>query len=263
MKIKEFVKIMEEIAPLNYKESYDNVGLMVGDASGEVKRILVALDCTKDVIKEAEAIGAEIILSHHPLLFRKPSSITEDTLQGEKIRALIKKDIALYSSHTNWDSVEGGINEEFAKILGFKESTIIERSPLSPKAGIGRVIEFEDKISISDFIGVLKEKFELDYLRYSGSSDKKISRVALINGSGQDFFELAYRMGVDAVVTGDTTYHYVSDYTEMGMSIIDIGHFSSEWILLKSLASRLSERPDFCGVEIVLSKSCVNPYKFA
>lgn len=117
MKIDKLIKIMETIAPPNLKESYDNVGLMVGDREADVAKILVALDCTLEVIEEAKALGADLILSHHPLLFRKPSTITTDTLLGRKIIELIKNDIALYSSHTNWDSVSAGIMMSLLLIL--------------------------------------------------------------------------------------------------------------------------------------------------
>lgn len=118
MLLNDFIKIMEEIAPPSLKEDFDNVGLMVGDRKKEVSKVLVALDCTK--INKAEELNVDLILTHHPLIFKKPSSITTDTLLGSKIIELIKNDINLYSAHTNWDSVKNGINDTIVEVLGMK-----------------------------------------------------------------------------------------------------------------------------------------------
>ncbi len=126
--VKDIIKAMEKIAPPSLKESYDNVGLMVGDKEKEVHKVLLALDCTKKVIEEAKKNNIDLIITHHPLIFRKPSRIVKDDLQGFKIIELIKNDISLFSSHTNLDSVKGGINEEIVNILGFKSKKIIEES---------------------------------------------------------------------------------------------------------------------------------------
>lgn len=261
MKIADFIHIMEEIAPVELKESYDNVGLMVGDREREVTRILVALDCTMDVINEAEEIGAELILSHHPLIFHKPSSVTEDTLQGRKIRALVKNDIALYSSHTNWDTVKDGLNDTFAGILGFNESRIMETNSHDSSCGIGRIVTLKESRLLKDIIKEVKEKLDLQYLRYAGNPGKQIKKIALINGSGEDFFDTAFKMEADLVITGDTTYHFVSDYNEMGLSIMDIGHYNSEWPLVKRLAVLVSEKLKENGIEVVISRETKDPYK--
>ena len=126
LKVRDIDKIMEEYAPARFKESYDNVGLMVGDKECEVTSILVALDCTLEVIEEAKKKGCNVILTHHPLLFKKPTNITTDTLLGRKILELIKNDINVYSSHTNLDSVKGGINDIIMEFLGFENYYIIE-----------------------------------------------------------------------------------------------------------------------------------------
>lgn len=110
-KVKDVIGVMEEFAPKTLKEDFDNVGLMVGDKEKKVEKILLALDCTLNVIEEAKEKKVDLIITHHPLIFRKPNSITTDTLIGKKIIELIKNDISLYSSHTNLDSAEKGLNE--------------------------------------------------------------------------------------------------------------------------------------------------------
>lgn len=262
LKVKDIINIMEDIAPVKYKESYDNVGFMVGDREQEVTKLLIALDCTLDVINEGKDLGVEMILTHHPLIFKKPSSITTDTLQGMKIIELIRNNINLYSAHTNWDTIANGLNDTIVKLLGFKQWDIIDKNPMDGNSGIGRIVELEEIKTLKELIDLLKEKLQVANIKYSGQLHKEIKKIAIINGSGQDYFQRAVDMGADLVITGDTTYHFVSDYTEMGLSIIDIGHFNSEWPVVKYLGNQLKEQLEQKGVEVILSSKAKNPYKF-
>ena len=261
MKLNDIINIVEEIAPVNLKEDFDNVGLMVGDREKNITKILLALDCTEEVICEAKNLGAELILTHHPLLFRKPSKITTDTLLGRKIIELIKNDINLYSAHTNWDSVKGGLNDTLVKILGFEEGIIMERNKLSKEAGIGRVVNLKEEMKVIDVINLIKSSLGVENLRYSGDLDEYVKKIAIVNGSGQDFFCDAKNLGADLIITGDTTYHFVSDYREMGLNIIDVGHFNSEWPVLISVSEKVKEKLDG-DVELVISKVSKDPFKF-
>ncbi|SHI36924.1 dinuclear metal center protein, YbgI/SA1388 family [Clostridium cavendishii DSM 21758] len=264
MKLKQIITVMEQIAPVELKESFDNVGLMVGDKESDINKVLIALDCTLEVIDEAKNIGADLILTHHPLLFRKPSTITTDTLLGKKIIELIKNDINLYSAHTNWDSVENGLNDTIVRLLGFKSGELIEpsKSKNYENSGIGRIININEELSLELLINKIKSSLNIENLRYVGELHNKIKKIAIINGSGQDFFEKARDLGADCVITGDTTYHYVSDYKEMGMCIIDIGHFESEWQTLITVSEGLKNKLKLDDVDFVISKVSKDPYKF-
>lgn len=261
IKVRDIMKEMEKIAPPFLKESYDNVGLMVGDKEKEVKKVLLALDCTKNVIKEAESVNADLIITHHPLLFRKPSRIVRDDLQGWKIIELIKNDISLYSSHTNLDSVKGGINEEIVNLLGFKNSKIIEKSNIKgfEDSGIGRIITLDEEMSVLELINIVKEKLNIQNLRAAIGKDT-VKKIAVINGSGQDFFGLASSLGADCIITGDTTYHFVSDYKEEGITILDAGHFPTEWLVFLRVMTKLEER--FPEIEFIHSEESEDPYSF-
>lgn len=266
MKIYEFEKLMDEFAPVSLKEGFDNVGLMIGESNLEITNILVALDCTLDVIKEAREKNCNLILTHHPLLFRKPSSITDKTLQGKKILQLIQSNIAVYSSHTNLDAVQGGINDVVVDILGFKNSEILsenkEAKNTNIKSGIGRLITLEKEINLKDLLNLLKDKLVLKDLRYSGDLDRKIKKVSIINGSGQDFFEISKIKEADAIITGDTSYHFVSDFSEENIAIVDIGHFPSEFApfinVSKEIYIKLIQQ-NFNG-EMIVSQKSKNPY---
>lgn len=261
MKLNDIINIVEEIAPVKLKENFDNVGLMVGDREKNITKVLLALDCTEDVICEAKKLGAELILTHHPLLFRKPSSITTDTLLGRKIIELIKNDINLYSAHTNWDSVKGGLNDTLVKMLGFEEGIIIERNQADSEAGIGRFIELKEEMNVIDVINLIKSSLRIKNLRYSGDLDESIKKIAIVNGSGQDYFEDSKNLGADLIITGDTTYHFVSDYREMGLNILDIGHFNSEWPVLINVSEKIKEKLNG-NVEFFISKASKDPFEF-
>lgn len=261
MKLNDIINIIEDIAPVNLKEGFDNVGLMVGDREKNITKILLALDCTEEVIKEAKEIGAELILTHHPLLFRKPSTITTDTLLGRKIISLIKNDINLYSAHTNWDSVKGGLNDTLVEILGFNEGIIMDRNQVDSEAGIGRVVELTNEMTVLEIINLIKSSLGIKNLRYAGDLNEVIKKIAIVNGSGQDFFGDAKKLGADLIITGDTTYHFVSDYKEMGLNILDIGHFNSEWSVLIKVSEKVKERLD-SDVEFIVSKEAKDPFEF-
>src|SRR5665647_357470 len=154
LKVKDIEAIMEEYAPQVLKEDYDNVGLMVGDKEAIVTKILVALDCTMDVIREAKDKECNFILNHHPLLFVKPKTITMDTLVGKKIIELIRNDINVYASHTNLDSAQGGLNDIVTEILGFNKYKIIEPSKQCNydvcHSGLGRLVILDEPIRLVD-----------------------------------------------------------------------------------------------------------------
>ena len=264
MLLSRFIEVMEKVAPTNLKEDFDNVGLMVGDRNKEIKKVLLALDCTDKVIEEAKEIGAQLILTHHPLIFKKPSNITTDTLQGRKIIKLIQNDINLYSAHTNWDSVKEGINDTIVSMLGFKSEEIIDKNKNDKEAGIGRIVTLENSLTLDEIMDICYRAFGLSGLRYSGSEDKVINKIAIVNGSGQSYFSEAIKRGADLVITGDTSYHMVSDYTEMGMSVLDIGHFKSEWPVLIEVNKKLQKEIENIGeeLEFIISEKSEDPFKF-
>lgn len=259
IKVNNIIKEMELLAPTYLKEDFDNVGLMVGDKNKEVKKVLLALDCTLKVIEEAKKENVELIITHHPLIFKRPSSITTDTLQGKKIIELIKNDISLYSSHTNLDSVENGLNDTIVSILGFDNFKILEKNKRYDKAGLGRIVSLNESIQLEDLISKIKKSLNINNLRVVKGKDK-VNKIAIINGSGQDFIGKAVALGADCIITGDTTYHFASDYKEMEISILDVGHFASEQITFFNVMENLKEK--FKDVEFITSTVEEDPFSF-
>ena len=257
--VKDISKEIEKFAPKYLMEDYDNVGLMVGRDDKHVSKVLLALDCTNDVIREAIENNADMIISHHPLLFKKPKSITTNDLLGNKIISLIKEDISLYSCHTNLDSTKNGINDVLVNLLGFKSSLIIdEKESENGKCGIGRLIRLEEPMSLDDLVSIIKNKLDIKGLRVAKGSDK-VNTIAVINGSGQDYFYEAKKLGADCIITGDTTYHFVSDFKEMNISIIDAGHFKTEYLAFLKTLDFLKEK--FKDIEFIKSETNKDPYE--
>ncbi len=261
IKVKDIKCAMNKIAPEVLKEDFDNVGLMVGDEEQEVSKILLALDCTKKVIQEAKDNGCDMIITHHPLIFRKPNKIVKNDLLGSKIIELIKNDISLYSSHTNLDSVENGINDTIVKMLGFTSHEIIEESRINGfnNSGLGRIVRLEKEIDIKEIISLIKKNLNVKNLRVVEGVEK-VKNIAIINGSGQDFIGEAVRLGAECIITGDTTYHFASDYKELGVNIIDAGHFNTEWLVFLETMKALKE--NFKDIEFIDSKESNDPYTF-
>ena len=260
-KVIDISKRIEKMAPVFLKEDYDNVGIMVGDPQQEVKKVLLALDCTNEVLAEAVENKCDMIIAHHPLLFRRPKSIVKGDLLGDKVIKLIKEDITLYACHTNLDSARNGINETIVKMIGFESDEIIEPHDKNDNkdCGIGRIIRLNKSITLNDVIQKVKNNLNIKELRVAKGRDE-IKTIAVINGSGQDFFDAAKRLGADCIITGDTTYHFVSDYKEMGINIIDAGHFGTEFTVFIKTLEFLKE--EFTDVEFINSTKSKDPYEF-
>jgi dinuclear metal center YbgI/SA1388 family protein len=257
----DIAKEIEEFAPKFLKEDYDNVGLMIGDENKKVKRVLLSLDCTNKVVQEAISFNCDLIITHHPLLFKRPKNIIKGDLVGDKVITLVKEDIALYSCHTNLDSAKNGINETIVNMLGFNSNEIIQPNEYEnyKDGGIGRIVRLEKEILLCDIIELVKENLNIKNMRIVRGSEK-VKVLAIINGSGQDFFIKAKNLGADCIITGDTTYHFASDFKEMKISIIDAGHFSTEYLVFLKTLEFLKDK--FNDVEFIASKKCKDPYDF-
>lgn len=268
LKIRDIKRIIEEFAPLGFQEEYDNSGFSVGSLEAEVSSILIALDCTIEVIDEAIRRNCNLIITHHPLLFHKPQTVTKETLLGKKLIKLIKNDINLYSCHTNLDIVNGGINDTLMEVLNLENSQVIHSKKTDEfcpdDCGIGRIATLNDVITVGELCNKVKEKLKIDSLRFCGDENKLIRKVAVINGSGQDYFKVAYNFGADCIISGDTTYHYFSDFKELGMAIIDAGHFETEWLPFTVFGQYIQKTIKSLGFNnsVLISECTISPYKY-
>jgi|SRR5574344_13638 dinuclear metal center YbgI/SA1388 family protein len=249
MKAYELIAPIEAIAPKENQEGWDNCGFSVGSPAAEVTKALFALDCTESIIDEAIGEGCDIIITHHPLIFRGLKSINPDTHLGRIINKAIKHNIVVYSAHTNIDKATPGVSTLMADRLG-----LIERKTLSA-AGFGIVGNLPESLSAEQLIELVKNRFGQKIVRCSAPQAGSIKRVALCGGSGGDFISEAMCEGAQAYITGDLTYHEF--YCEEGFMIIDIGHYGGEYEVLSLFAKIVSENfPNFAAL---IGKENTNP----
>lgn len=231
--LKDVMQIMNEIAPAQMAEDWDNVGLMLGRVDKIIRRILVALDVTPEVVQQAIAGNYDLIISHHPLIFKPIRCLTNLDWQQKLILTLAEHNIAVFSAHTNLDSVSGGVNDLLAKALGIEDYDILDEA-----SSIGR-IGTVNPTSIEQFAAAVKTGLKADYV-VVGNAGKGVHKVAICGGAGADFIETAIAKGADTMVTADVKYHEAQRAIFGGMNIIDAGHQATERIVLESLADRLS-----------------------
>lgn len=237
MKISQITDILDNYAPRFLAEDYDNVGLLVGDGSRECKKILLCLDVDEIVAEEAVRMGADLIISHHPIMFSAIKKITADTSEGRCILKLIKNDVALYSAHTNLDSTSGGLNDLMCEILEIKNVTPLTNP--EEDFGIGRVGELQKEVTLAEFAKKVKSAFAIDNIRFSGNPEKVIKTVALCSGGGGSLVYDAVASGADVYISGDLKYNNVRDLFFSGMGFIEVPHYKSEILAPKLFAKIL------------------------
>lgn len=244
MTVKEIAGAIEAFAPLPLQEDYDNAGLQVGFGDRNVNAVMLCLDVTEEVLEEAIRRKCEMIVSHHPLIFRGLKNLTgADETQRIAIRAL-EAGIAIYSAHTNLDSAWNGVSHEMAHILGVTDIEVLEPRAGDMRAGLGIVGNITPAPKL-EFLRRVKEKFNVRTLRYSTQSRTLvIKRVALCGGSGASLIAQARKAGADLYVTGDVKYH---DFSTWGHEIViaDIGHYESELCSMRIFSRIIREKyPD-------------------
>ncbi|PKO99688.1 MAG: Nif3-like dinuclear metal center hexameric protein [Bacteroidetes bacterium HGW-Bacteroidetes-8] len=243
MKAIDIISVIEEFAPRNIQEEWDNSGLMAGDTQREVKSVLLGLDCTPELILEAIEIGADMIITHHPLIFKGIKKIGTETVQERMISSIIKKDIVVYSVHTNIDKVPLGVSALMAERIELRATKILMPQQDS-ETGLGIVGDLVDPMDFNPFIKMVKERFSLKVVRTSKPTENKISRVALCGGSGVSLIPAARASGAQIFITGDVSYH--NYFCEDEFMIMDIGHYESEIDVLELLMSVILKKiPNF------------------
>lgn len=227
------------IAPMKLKMDFDNVGLLVGSPDTTVTRALFSLDITSQVIDEAAALGAQLIVSHHPVIWDAMKNVTGETVQTAKVLKLIKNDIAAICMHTNLDIADGGVNDALMEALSGKVTGILE--PTGDGFGCGRVGELSREMPLADFLCLCKNMLRGNGLRYYDAG-LPVKRLAVMGGAGGDCVSLAKELGCDTYVTADIKYDQFLTAREIGLNLIDADHFSTENVVVPRLMRWVNER---------------------
>ena len=241
-KVKDITTVIEQFAPLSIQEGWDNSGLCIGSPDAPVTSILLGLDCTPELVDEAIACGADMIVTHHPLIFSGLKKITPDNIVGEAVIKAIKAGISIYAAHTNADKVIAGVSGAMAARLSLENVQILDED--GEGTGLGVVGDLPEPISAEEAIALVKDRFSLKAIRTSRPLEGKISRVARCGGSGGSLISAAVRSGAQLYISGDISYH--NFFTKEGFMIMDIGHYESEIEIVDILFSLLKKNfPNF------------------
>lgn len=264
VKIKEVIDALERFAPLPLQESYDNAGLQVGLTEVDVSGALLCLDVTEAVVDEAVRKGCNLIVAHHPLIFRKLSQITDATYVQRTVIKAIQNNITIVAMHTNMDAAKGGVNHKIAEKLGLTSIRTfgnIKRvlSPITSElveGAEGLMGDFTTPIAADDLIIMLKKHFDVECVQANQLLRREIKTVALCGGAGSFLVEAAVKAGADAFVTGDMSYHEFFGYEQV-IQLCAIGHYQSEQFT-SEIFKEIIER-DCQGVKCFLTEINTNP----
>jgi dinuclear metal center YbgI/SA1388 family protein len=252
---------LEQIAPLAAAEEWDNVGLLVGDRSRSVSRLMTCLTITPSTAAEAIADHAEMVVVHHPLLFRPITRITADDTIGRLLWELIGAEISVYSAHTAFDSATVGINQQWAEWLQLRNVEPLIARPMSASTGevqgAGRYGNFPAPTTLGELVDRVKERFALESVRFVGDAGARLQRVAVACGSGGSFLEAARVNACDCLITGEANFHACLAAEAEGVALVLCGHYASERFAMESLAAELSLK--FTDVNVWASRREQNP----
>ena len=243
-KVCDILDYYDEIAPYYMKMDFDNVGHLVGFHQMEVNKALVALDITDEVIQEAIEMEAQLILSHHPLIFHPLQRVTDDDTKGKKIIQLIRHGISAICLHTNMDAANGGVNDCLMDALGAKVTGLLNphgQHPNGSPYGISRVGRLSDPIPLVSFLSRTKEVLGCSGIRYVDGG-KPVEYIACCGGAGGGDMLKAYQAGCDTYVTADLKYDHFLEAKELGLNLVDADHFCTENVVIPYLMSTLSNR---------------------
>lgn len=251
----EIYRFLDSKAPFSTQLSFDNAGLLVGRKDWQVERILVALDITEEVALEAAQAGAQLVVSHHPVIWGGAKSVTDETVMGRKLLALLEHGTAAICAHTNLDLAPGGVNDALAAALGLADAALLQEYGTYPDGrayGLGVKGRLpQGPVSVGEFAAQVKGRLGAASVRYVDAG-RPVERVAVCGGSGSDLAEQALAAGCDTLVTADVKYDPFLDARAMGLNLLDAGHFATENVVCPVLADWL--RQAFPQVQVTLSR---------
>ncbi|MBR2063697.1 MAG: Nif3-like dinuclear metal center hexameric protein [Bacteroidales bacterium] len=236
-KVKDVIAVIEEFAPLSIQEGWDNSGLCIGSEDASVTSVLLGLDCTPELVDEAIGCGADMIVTHHPLIFSGLKKISSDNPVGEAVIKAVKAGISVYAAHTSADKVMAGVSGAMAARLGLENVRILDED--GEGTGLGVVGDLPEPLTSEEAVRLVKERFGLKAMRASKPVEGMISRVAMCGGSGGSLISTAMKSGAQLYISGDISYH--NFFTRDGFMVMDIGHYESEIEIVDILFSLIKK----------------------
>ena len=232
MECKKVIEILEKQSPKSYACDWDNVGLLVGREDKEIQKIYIALDATDEAIEEAIANGADMLLTHHPMIFKGMKRVTQEDFIGRRIIRLIQNDMVYYAMHTNFDVM--GMADLAADYLGISDTRVLEITSVSEtgEEGIGRYGSLKKEMTVRECCEEVKQAFSLENVKVFGDLERKVKTAAISPGSGKSVISNALQAGVDVLITGDIDHHEGIDAVAQNMTVIDAGHYGVEHIFI-------------------------------
>jgi dinuclear metal center YbgI/SA1388 family protein len=254
-------EVLEQSAPHQLAEDWDNVGLLVGEPSRQVDRLMTCLTITPASASEAVEEEVQMVVTHHPLPFRELRRLTSESTAGRLLLQLIEAGVAIYSPHTAFDSCEQGINQQLAEGIGLARIRPLLPGPEeNDSLGTGRVGELDPALSLDQLARQVSAFLDTQQVQVVGETDRTVQRVAVACGSGGGFMEEARQAGCNLLVTGEASFHSCLEAEASGIAMILAGHFASERFALDRLAVEIAEKlPD---VEIFASRSEKDPLRW-
>ena len=255
MKIDELKAVIEELCPLELQEKWDNSGFQIKINNSMIRKVLVSMEITDSVIDEAIYHDVNIIITHHPLIFGTLNKVDGNEITGNYLIKLINHNISVYSSHTPFDKCDGGNNDYLANLLNLCQIQKIE----SDESGICRVGFVDGECTVAEYIEQIVRWLKIDksFMSFTGQLDSEVSKVGICTGAGSDFLEIVKSEGCNLFITGDVKYHQAQKAKEIGLNVLDIGHYGSEKIFTENMASYLKNNTD---LEIIESRADLNPF---
>lgn len=257
MKKQELIRVIEEICPSSLQEDWDNCGLQVDAGPEEISSVLVALEASPEVIREAERKGAQMLVTHHPLLFRGLKTIGETDPEGGMAMQLIRGGITQYACHTSFDKMPGGNNDDLGRVLGLQNIRL-----LGEPDGICRRGELPEPETFRKFIRSASAALQLDvkFLHACGDPDAEVCSAAWCTGSGAEYITDAADAGCSLFITGDLKYHDAQAARYRNICVLDAGHYGTEKIFTANMAGKLRDRISEKECEILESEIDLNPF---
>lgn len=258
MKLRDVIENLEQLCPPQFAVSWDNSGLQVGRYEQEIRTVCLAVDATTPVIGYAVKRGADLLITHHPLLFSGLKRIHDRDYIGSRVIDLIRNDLACYAMHTNFDVM--GMADAAADVLRLTDREVLEvtyEDDVS-KEGIGRIGRLPEHMKLDDFAALVRDAFGLDHVIVYGDGQDTVVTCAILPGSGKEEIDLALAAGADVYVTGDVSHHAGLDAVEKGIAVIDAGHYGIEKLFVPYMRDYLKR--ELPGLEILTAPES-GPYR--